>query len=63
MQVLFVYDKRSSPTVDVTLQRQGRRAIAYSLDGTATPYAAYDGGTLTGIALTQGEVAIFAVEP
>ena len=62
-QVLFVYDKRSSPTTAVTLQRSGRRAIAYSLDGTPAAYPAFDGTTLTNVKLSPGEVAIFVVEP
>lgn len=62
-QVLFVYDKRAAPTVDVSLQRPGRRAIAYALDGTAAVYPAFDGTTLSNIALSPGEVAIFVVEP
>ncbi len=62
-QVLFVYDKRAAPTVDVTLQRPGRRAIAYALDGTSTSYSAFDGTGLADITLSPGEVAIFVVEP
>ena len=62
-QVLFIYDKRSAPTVGVTLQRPGRRAFAYALDGTSTSYSAFDGTTLTNIALSPGEAAIFVVEP
>jgi hypothetical protein len=62
-QVLFVYDKRAAPTISVTLQRPGRRAIAYALDGTAAAYPAFDGTTLSNIALSPGEVAIFVVEP
>jgi hypothetical protein len=62
-QVLFIYDKRAAPTVSVTLQRPGRRAVAYALDGTATPYTAFDGTTLSHISLSPGEVAIFTVEP
>ena len=61
--MLFVYDKRSAPTITVTLQRPGRRAIAYALDGTSAPYSAFDGTTLANIALSPGEVAIFVVEP
>jgi hypothetical protein len=63
VQVLFIYDKAGSPTVNITLDRPGSRAIAYALDGSSTP-APLDGGTVLGeIALTPGEVAIFAIEP
>jgi polysaccharide biosynthesis protein PslG len=63
VQVLFVYDKRSSPTVAITLARTGQRAFAYDLDGTAAPFAGFDGATLSNVVLTPGEVAIFAVDP
>lgn len=62
-QVLFVYDNRSAPTVNITLQRPGSGAIAYALDGTSTPYSSFDGTTLSNIPLSPGEVAIFVVEP
>jgi polysaccharide biosynthesis protein PslG len=63
VQVLFVYDKQNSPTVAITLERAGQRAFAYELDGTAAPFADFDGAMLSNVALTPGEVAIFAVEP
>ena len=62
-QVLFVYDMRAAPTISVSLQRPGRRATAYALDGTSTPFPAFDGTTLSNIALSPGEVAIYVVEP
>jgi hypothetical protein len=63
VQVLFVYDKVGSPTVNITLERPGSKAVAYSLDGSSTP-APLDGGTvLANVALVPGEVAIFAIEP
>jgi hypothetical protein len=63
IQVLFIYDKRSSPVVDVTLPQAGRRAVAYNLDGSSELHAAFDGRTVAEVHLTPGEVAIFAVEP
>jgi hypothetical protein len=63
VQVLFLYDKRSSPVVDVTLPYRGTRVVAYSLDGAYSLYRAFDGKTVTDIRLTPGEVAIFAIEP
>lgn len=63
VQVLFVYDKRASLTLDIDLGLRGRRATAYSLDGAAAPVADFDGYSLRNIPLTPGEVAIFTIEP
>jgi hypothetical protein len=63
MGVLFLYDKRTYVTVDVTLPPRWRRAVRYQLDGSSAPHTAFDGTTLAGVRLAPGEVAIFAVEP
>jgi hypothetical protein len=62
-QVLFVYDKAASPTVNVTLRIPGSTASRYELNGTATPHADFDGRVLRGIQLRRGEVAIFRIDP
>ncbi|MBZ0157742.1 MAG: hypothetical protein K8I29_16220 [Alphaproteobacteria bacterium] len=62
-QVLFLWDKSGSPTVQVRLPRRGTRVIEYALDGTGSPYRAFDGTTLYNVALTAGEVRIFEIKP
>jgi endo-1,4-beta-mannosidase len=62
-QVLFVYDKQASPTLNIKLQVPGATAVKYELNGNATKYAAFDGQVLSNILLTAGEVAIFRVDP
>jgi hypothetical protein len=62
-QVLFVYDKRAAPTVQVTLATPGQKAIRYELDGSAAPHTAFDGTTLAGVSLQPGQVAIFRISP
>lgn len=60
-QILFVYDKSASPTVQVTLPRAG--SAAYSYAGSSTAYSAFDSTTLSDIQLTPGTVAIFRIAP
>jgi hypothetical protein len=62
-QVLFIYDKEASPTLDITLQTRGARAILYQLDGSSAPYTAFDGTTLHDVELQAGAVTIFAIHP
>lgn len=62
-QVLFVYDKTASPVVRVQLTQRGATAYRYQLDGTSSPYAAFDGKTLSAVQLTAGDVAIFRIDP
>jgi hypothetical protein len=62
-QVLFVYDKRGSPTVRLSLRTRGAAALRYALDGTAAKYANFDGYTLGEVRLEPGQVAIFRIDP
>lgn len=62
-QILFVYDKSASPTVQVTLPRAGSAAYSYAYDGSSTAYPAFDSTTLSDIQLTPGTVAIFRIAP
>lgn len=62
-QVLFLWDKSGSPMVQVRLPRRGTRVIEYALDGTGSPYRAFDGTTLYNVALMAGEVRIFEIKP
>jgi hypothetical protein len=61
-QLLFVWDRTASPTVDLELTRAGRRAMSYTLGGapTAVPF---DGRTLRAVRLEPGEVRIFEITP
>ncbi|MBI3802473.1 MAG: beta-galactosidase [Nitrospirae bacterium] len=62
-QLLFVWDKRGSPTVNLRVARQGSAAREYALDGTPSSYPAFDGWTLRNIQLTPGNVRIFEIPP
>ena len=62
-QVLFVYDKAASPTVQISLQTGGTTAYKYELSGAAAKYADFDGKTLSDIQLKPGNVAIFRIDP
>jgi hypothetical protein len=61
-QVLFVYDRESSPTVRVTLQTPGSAAHRYPLDGSVAPYPVFDGRTLSGVNLSAGTFAVFRID-
>ena len=61
-QVLFVWDKRGSPTVRLRA-RKGSGAIEYALDGSPTPYRPFDGKVLDSVRLTPGTVRIFEIRP
>jgi hypothetical protein len=62
-QVLFVYDKKSTPTVEITLQTSGRLARAYRLDGKSMPYRDFDGRTLWNVGLSPGNISVFKIVP
>jgi hypothetical protein len=62
-QVLFVYDKEASPTVSVTLATKGKKAFRYELDGSRSLYPDFDGTTLKNVALTEGTVTVFRIDP
>lgn len=62
-QVLIIWDKRGSPTVDLRIARLGSGAVEYRLDGTASGYSLFDGRTLRNVQLTPGEVRIFRIQP
>lgn len=62
-QVLFVYDKTASPTVQVQLTQRGSRAYRYNIDGTFAPYSSFDGTKLSNISLRPGNIAIFRIDP
>lgn len=62
-QILFVYDKVASPTMNITLQSPGTHAIRYNLEGKSFPYLDFDGVTLSSVALEAGQVSIFEIQP
>ncbi len=62
-QILFVYDKTSSPTVSVALPARGRAAYSYAYDGSSAPYVDFDGSTLSGVQIVPGTAAIFRIDP
>lgn len=62
-QLLVVWDKRGAPELSARLRRRGSTAIEYALDGTPSPYAAFDGTTLSEVKLTAGAVRIFEIQP
>ena len=61
-QVLFVWDKRSNPTLRLTA-RPGATATEYALDGTPSPYESFTGKVLEKVKLTPGKVRIFEITP
>ncbi len=63
VQVLFVYDKVSSPTVSVALRTHGHAAYKYSYDGSSAIYPSFDGITLRDISLAPGTAAISRIDP
>lgn len=62
--VLFLYDRTSVDTVDVTLRGLPPPAAAYryALNGTRTLYPRLEGNTLRDVRLTPGNVAILVVD-
>ena len=61
-QLVFVWDRASSPTVELRLTRPGKRVTAYELDGGGAAWADFDGRVIGGVKLTMGEVRMFEVE-
>jgi hypothetical protein len=62
-QLIFVWARGSSPTVDLRLHRPGSRVIAYGLDGKATDLPEFAGHQIKGIKLVRGEARVFEVVP
>ncbi len=62
-QILFVWNRLSSPTITIKLKTRGTSAEHFSLAGEATPYPDFNGRTLRNIRLTQGKVEIFRINP
>ncbi len=62
-QVLIAWEKRGSPTLDVSLTRPGSRATEYTLDGRPVPYPRFDGRTLRRLRLIAGHPRILEILP
>lgn len=63
-QVLFVYDKTNTVTVNLTLKTPGSQAYKYDIyTNTPTVHASFDGTTIAGVALTPGNVQVFRIAP
>jgi polysaccharide biosynthesis protein PslG len=62
-QVLIVWDKRGTPTLDVALGRPGGQATEYTLDGRPIRYPRFDGRTLRRLRLAAGHPRIFEIAP
>jgi polysaccharide biosynthesis protein PslG len=60
-QLIFVWSRGSSPTVDLGLARSGRRVVSYSLDGKGTRWRQFDGRVIQGVELTAGAARVFEV--
>ena len=62
-QVLIIWDKQNTPTLDVSLARPGGQAMEYTLDGRPVRYPRYDGRTLRRLRLVAGHPRIFEIAP
>jgi hypothetical protein len=62
-QLVFVWDRVGSATVDLELTRGGGRVTLFGLDGKQSSWAASDGRTIREVPLLPGQVRIFAVDP
>lgn len=62
-QIVFVWDRSGSLTLDLRIAQPGAGATEYLLDGTALPYPEFDSGILRRVKLTPGEVRIFEIRP
>jgi hypothetical protein len=61
--VIIVWDESASPTLRLVLTRAGRAATSYALEGTASPYTAFDGRALSNVTLVPREPRIFVIDP
>jgi hypothetical protein len=61
-QLVFVWTRGPSATVDLRLTRSGRRVASYGLDGRSAPWRKFDGHLIRGVELTAGEARVFEVE-
>ncbi len=62
-QLIFVWARGFSPTVDLRLTRSGSRVVAYGLDGNATDPPEFAGRQIRRIELVRGEARVFEVVP
>jgi hypothetical protein len=58
-QVLLVWDRAGTPTVDLTVSRRAAAVNEYGLDGRSSKVAIRDGRTLRGVQLRPGTTRIY----
>jgi hypothetical protein len=58
-QLVFVWDKSGSPTVELRLPASPGTITAYAIDGRSSPWKNVEGKTIRGVALQPGSVRIF----
>ncbi|MFL5513491.1 MAG: hypothetical protein ACJ8CN_13795 [Gemmatimonadales bacterium] len=61
-QLVFVWDKSGSPTVELTLPAPAGAITGYGIDGRGSPWKNVKENTIRGIALQRGTVRIFLAE-
>jgi polysaccharide biosynthesis protein PslG len=62
-QLVFVWDRMGSPTVELELERPGSRVTAFELDGRGSQWGDTAGNSIRRVSLVPGQVRIFEVEP
>jgi hypothetical protein len=62
-QVIFVWKRAGSATLNLELTRPGSRVIVRAIDGRASVWTDSDGREIRKVPLTAGQVRIFEVEP
>lgn len=62
-QVAVVWTRGEPSTVELTLERVGRRASSWTLGGDDARWRPFDGTTLREVHLVAGEARIFVVDP
>ena len=62
-RIAFVWDRRSSPTVNLEFTKPLSQVTAYSIDGGSSPWAGLIEQSISGVRLEPGRVRIFLIEP
>jgi len=62
-QLVFLWDRKSGPSLELRLSRRGSWVIDYQLDGEGAPWRDFDGRVIRGVKLEPGAVRIFEVRP
>jgi hypothetical protein len=62
-RLAFVWDRSSSPTVNLEFSRQLTRVTAYSVDGHPSAWPSATDRSISGVRLQPGRVRIFEIDP